>query len=50
MLFERISLSTTIEADKGGLSVIAEACETLTARGSVSINELWKGNLADLSR
>lgn len=50
MLFERVSLTSTIEADKVGLSVLADACETLITRGPQSIDELWAGEIVGLLR
>ena len=44
------SPSTRVEADKVGLSAIADACQTLLSECPATIDELWAGDITDLAR
>ena len=48
MLVERLYLSSTIEADKDGISLIAAACDKLST-GPCTVDELWPGKSYNLS-
>ena len=50
MLIERLSLSSLIEADSTGISLIAAACDALV-KSAVTVEELWPGDseMYDLS-